>query len=319
MDVGVGLWAMRATARLPASHSRLYAELVEDARLAEGLGFHSVWIAEHHFWYDGWCPAPLVAAASVLGATTRLHVGSGIALLPMHDPQALVGQALGLHELSGGRLELGVGLGYRDAEFDGFGLARRDRGRRMEAGLAELAARREAGTATPRVWVGGMAPAAIQRAVRHGHGLLLPQTLTLRQLRAALEQVEGVSVTAGRPRPPVAVLRHAWVTDGSAAGADRAREAVGWTQREYMGAWFLLKGSPGFDAPELLERQVGRAVDAALIGTAEQVSCGVEELAAAGIDLLVLHLTSDGERVDHRANMRAIAADILPAVGAAPA
>ena len=46
----------------------LYQLLQQDASLAEALGFHSLWLAEHHFWYDGWCPAPVAAAAAVLGA-----------------------------------------------------------------------------------------------------------------------------------------------------------------------------------------------------------------------------------------------------------
>lgn len=319
MQLGVGLWAMRATARRPASHPRLYAELIDDGRLADRLGFHSLWIAEHHFWYDGWCPAPLVAAAAVLGATTRLRVGTGISLLPMHDQEALLEQAVGLHRLTDGRLELGVGLGYRDAEFDGFGLARRDRGRRMEVGLKALAERRDQDGLTPGVWVGGMAPAAIERAVRHGHGILLPQTLTTGQIRAALDQVAQVAAAAGQAPPPAALLLHAWVTDGSEAQQDHARAAVAWTMREYMGSWFLLKGRPGFQSPDALERQVGRAVDAALIGTAEQVTERVSELAEAGIDLLVLHLTSDGERVDYRGNMELIAEHLVPALGEVPA
>src|ERR1700733_568198 len=139
VDVGVGLWAMRATARRPASFPRLYSELLDDARLVDELGFHSLWIAEHHFWYDGWCPAPLVAACAVLGATRRLHVGTGIMLLPLYEPDDAIERVASAYELASGRLELGVGLGYRDAEFDAFGLARRQRGRRMEAGLAALA------------------------------------------------------------------------------------------------------------------------------------------------------------------------------------
>ena len=48
MDVGVELWCLRSTAAAPASHPMLYRELVEDARLAEELGLHSLWLAEHH-------------------------------------------------------------------------------------------------------------------------------------------------------------------------------------------------------------------------------------------------------------------------------
>jgi alkanesulfonate monooxygenase SsuD/methylene tetrahydromethanopterin reductase-like flavin-dependent oxidoreductase (luciferase family) len=314
MDVGVGLWTMRATARRPASHPQLYAELVQDGLLAEELGYHSLWVAEHHFWYDAWCPAPLVAAAAVLGGTSRLRVGTGIALLPLWESTAVVEQVAGVADLAGGRLDLGVGLGYRDAEFDGFGLARRDRGRRMEVALQALAQRRDQGVSTPPVWVGGMAPAAIERAVRHGHGVLLPQTLTVKQVRAALELVRQTAAAADRPAPRAAVLRHGWVTAGGQDEARLARAAVASTMREYIGAWFPLKGRPGFSVPEALERQVARAVDAALIGTAEEMTAGLAELADAGVDLAVLHLTSDGARVDYRGQMGTISEHVLPAL-----
>ncbi len=314
VDVGVGLWAMRATASLPGSHARLYAELVRDGQLAEELGFHSLWIAEHHFWYDGWCPAPLVAAGAVLGATSRLRVGTGIALVPLCEREEVVEQVAGMQRLADGRLELGVGLGYRDPEFDGFGLARRDRGRRMEAALEALAERRAQGRSMPPVWVGGMAPAAIERAVRHGAGVLLPQTLTIAQVQRALELVRQTAAAVQEPVPRAAVLRHGWVTGGDEHEAARARAAVDATMREYMGSWFLLKGQSGFSLPDALDKQVGRAVDAALIGTSEEIAAGLAELAGAGIDLVVMHLTSDGLAIDHRDNMRMIAEQVLPAL-----
>jgi alkanesulfonate monooxygenase SsuD/methylene tetrahydromethanopterin reductase-like flavin-dependent oxidoreductase (luciferase family) len=320
VDVGVGLWAMRATARKPRSFPGLYAELLADARLAEDLGFHSLWIAEHHFWYDGWCPAPLVAASAVLGATTRLHVGTGIALLPLYEPDEAVAHVAGVSELAGGRLELGLGLGYRDLEFDAFGLARNQRGRRMEAGLEALARQRDGaapdGERPARIWVGGMAPAAIQRAARHGAGVLLPQTLTIDQVRATMTLVRDTCAEAGLATPPAALMRHAWATDGGQAQAEAARAAIDATLREYTGSWFMLKGRPGFESPDALDKQVQRATRAALIGPPQAISDGLAELAEIGIDMVVLHLTSDGADIDLRGNLRALGEHLYPAVTA---
>src|ERR1700712_2111487 len=131
MQVGLGLWTMRSTAAFPAAFEQLYADLVSDAQLAEQLGFHSLWVAEHHFSPDGWCPAPLVAAAAVLGATTTLRVGSGIHLLPLYEPRRAFAEVDWLHRLSGGRFDHGIGIGYRAAEYDGYGLSRKARGRRL--------------------------------------------------------------------------------------------------------------------------------------------------------------------------------------------
>ena len=319
MDLGVGLWAMRATARKPRSFPELYRELLGDARLAEELGFHSLWVAEHHFWYDGWCPAPLIAASAVLGATTRLHVGTGIALAPLYEPDEAVAHVAAVEDLADGRLELGLGLGYRDLEFDAFGLARGQRGRRMEAGVEALARRRDeaaAGERPARIWVGGMAAPAIQRAARHGAGVLLPQTLTIEQVRATMRLVRDTCDEAGLPTPPAAIMRHAWATDGGGAQATAARGAIDATLREYTGSWFALKGRPGFESPEALDRQVQRATRAALIGPAAAISDGLRELSEIGIDMVVLHLTSDGAEIDLRGNLRALAEHVLPAVAA---
>jgi luciferase-like monooxygenase len=86
VDVGLGLWSMRSPVAEDATFEQFYDDLITDGQLAEHLGFHSLWVAEHHFSSDGWCPAPLVAAAAVLGATNTLHVGTGIHLLPLYDP-----------------------------------------------------------------------------------------------------------------------------------------------------------------------------------------------------------------------------------------
>jgi alkanesulfonate monooxygenase SsuD/methylene tetrahydromethanopterin reductase-like flavin-dependent oxidoreductase (luciferase family) len=314
VEVGVGLWAMRATARRPRSFPRMYSELLADARLADELGFHSLWIAEHHFWYDGWCPAPLVAACAVLGATRRLHVGTGITLLPLYEPDDVIERVATVHALASGRLELGVGLGYRDVEFDAFGLARRQRGRRMEAGLAALAQWAERQGSGPRVWVGGMADAAVSRAARHGYGLLLPQTLTLDQVRARMSVVTDVAADVGRPMPPVALMRHAWATDGSEAQAAAARAAIDATLREYTGSWFELKGRPGFESPEALDGQVRRATGAAVIGTPGQLADQLRALADLGVASVVLHMTSDGAEIDLRGNLRRLGRDVLPTV-----
>src|SRR4051812_37430170 len=139
MDVGLGLWSMRAPEGFPAEFEQLYADLIADARLAEALGFHSLWVAEHHFSPDGWCPAPLVAAAAVFGATTTLHAGTGIHLLPLYDPRRALEQIEWLARTSGGRFEHGVGIGYRAAEYEGYGLSMKDRGRRMDAALEVFA------------------------------------------------------------------------------------------------------------------------------------------------------------------------------------
>lgn len=307
MDVGVGLWTMRSTAAAPAAPVAMYRAMREDAVLAEELGFHSLWIAEHHFWYDGWCPSPLVAAASVLAVTSRLRVGTGIHLVGLRDPDELAGEVAALQRLGGGRLEHGVGLGYRAAEYDGFGLSRRVRGARMDAALDRLIAMP---APRARVWVGGMARAAIERAARRGLGLMLPSTLSTRQLADAIALARETGAACGQA-PAIGVMKYTWPTDGTPAGRRRAEQALDRWTREYAGAWFPLKGRPGFDSPELLDAQMRRSADTALIGHPSEIAAEIERFAAAGVELCVLHLLGDGRLAGSREAMRALAEHVL--------
>jgi alkanesulfonate monooxygenase SsuD/methylene tetrahydromethanopterin reductase-like flavin-dependent oxidoreductase (luciferase family) len=309
VDVGVGLWCMRSTAEAPASTPVLHRELQEDARLAEELGFHSLWLSEHHFWYDGWCPSLLVAGAAALGATARLHVGTGVLLLPLHEPERIAAAGLALERLAPGRFELGMGLGYREPELDAFGVSRTQRGRRAERALDLLADAWADGG--PRIWLGGIAERSLRRAAERGLSLFLPSSMRVDQLREVIARAREAAAEAGVALGRVGVLKNAWVTDGSAEER-RMRAAIGEASREYGGSWWLLRGQLGFDAPELLAEQVDRAAETALVGPPEAVAAGIRELEEAGVDLVALHVAADFTRPAYRDAMRRIAADVLP-------
>src|SRR5260370_16100639 len=91
-------------------------------------------------------------------------------LLPMQGPRRLAAVAQDLAQRSGGRLDLGVGLGYRDIEFDGHGVSRKQRLPRMVRGLDVLEAAEAAGGAP--LWMGAQLVDPVKRAGRRGHPLL---------------------------------------------------------------------------------------------------------------------------------------------------
>ena len=130
MEIGLGLWGMQSTRSAPLPHVKLYKYLADDAKLAEDLGFHSLWLTEHRFWYDGYLPSLLTAAAYIAGVTTKLRIGTGCLLLPQHDPLRIAQGIATLDQISHGRFDFGVALGYRDQEFDGLGIRRSDRAKR---------------------------------------------------------------------------------------------------------------------------------------------------------------------------------------------
>ena len=105
----------------------LYRESLAQAETAEQLGFDSIWLTEHHFTDDGYLPALMPAAAAIAARTTRIAIGTFVLLAPFYHPLKLAEDAAFVDVVSGGRLRLGIGLGYRAEEFEGFGVPRAQR------------------------------------------------------------------------------------------------------------------------------------------------------------------------------------------------
>jgi alkanesulfonate monooxygenase SsuD/methylene tetrahydromethanopterin reductase-like flavin-dependent oxidoreductase (luciferase family) len=320
--IGLSLWTMQSTAARPGLWRALYRRLGEDALLAEELGFHAVWLGEHRVWYDGWCPAPLQALAHVAGITSTLHLGTAMYLVPQHDAMAAARSIATLDHLSGGRVELGTGLGYRDAEFDAVGLRRDRRGRLMDANLDLMEAvwRGEHGDGppvarpAPRTWMGGMAERAITRAVERGHGLMLPQTLSADEYRRVADDFRGRATARG---PLVGALREVWVSDDPAV-CDRHKERIALHLTEEAGSWWALKGRFGFEARDQVDRQVARGLGQIAAGPAEQVAAALLDVLDAGVEYLALRPVFEFvEQAELHEQLHRIADEVMPLLAAA--
>ena len=102
----------------PARLAAFTLELCEEAEL---LGADSLWFSEHHGFEDGYLPQPLTFAAAAAARTTRVRLGTGILVAPLRKTAQLAEEAAVVDLISGGRLELGLGAGYRMPEFELFG------------------------------------------------------------------------------------------------------------------------------------------------------------------------------------------------------
>ncbi|GAA4075515.1 LLM class flavin-dependent oxidoreductase [Actinomadura miaoliensis] len=104
------------------SAREVYDYQIEVIELLEELGFDGVWVAEHHFRDYGVVPNIFTMLAHLAARTERLRLGTGIVVLPLHNPIHVAEEAAMVDLLSGGRLDLGVGRGYQSVEFENFGL-----------------------------------------------------------------------------------------------------------------------------------------------------------------------------------------------------
>ena len=229
---------------------------------AEAAGWESAWVGEHYVLPDppgAASPAPpdtpmldpFVSLAHLAAATTTLRLGTGLVVLPLHQPAALAKRVASLDRVCGGRLLLGVGVGYLAPEFAALGVPMAGRGRRADESLDAMAALWRGETsfaggtvafagvraeprplrpAGPPLHVGGHSAAALRRAAARGAGwygwMLTPEAAT--PLVTALHQActdlrppslapPEVTVTP----PPTTRLDRPTVDAYAAAGVDR--------------------------------------------------------------------------------------------------
>jgi probable F420-dependent oxidoreductase len=304
MRLGYGLLTAQRHPDDPRPWAALYREAVDYGVLAEAAGLDSFWTSEHHFVDDGYLSAQLPVLAAVAARTDRIRLGTGVLLAPMFDPLRLAEDAATVDLLSAGRLILGLGIGWRDEEFDGFGVPTSERGRRLEGTIAVL---RQAwadglvtgdgdrfsyaepglnvtpkpvrGAASP-IWIGAGAEQAVRRAGRIADGYL-GSSASPAAIAERAAWVRDEAAASGRDPTTVEIGVHrmtfAW-RDGDAW--ERVRDAARYMSWKYedMGA---ARGSIERRRPPAM----GAAAEAALrsrviVGSPEKVADGIRAYAS---------------------------------------
>jgi alkanesulfonate monooxygenase SsuD/methylene tetrahydromethanopterin reductase-like flavin-dependent oxidoreductase (luciferase family) len=191
MSMAIIRFDMRAPGMEPREARRQYEAALEMARWADERSFDMLVLSEHHGSDDGYLPSPLVMAGAVAGCTTRMSINVAALLVPLHDPLRLAEDLAVLDLLSGGRISIVAGLGYRPIEYAMFDREWKRRGKRMDECLEVMFKawtgepfehNGETVRVTPRplqephplVMIGGSGEAAARRAARFGLGFFPP-------------------------------------------------------------------------------------------------------------------------------------------------
>ena len=195
--------------------SRLYGFALEACEEAERLGADSVWFSEHHLFEDDYLASPLTFAAAAAARTKRVRLGTAIVIAPIHHPVELAEQSAVIDLISDGRLDLGLGTGYRVPEFELYGTTlERKYGRTDDTArkLRELwgpEGVRPGPVQNPvPIWMGYQGPKGARRAGLLGEGLLSAEGALWEPYAAGLAE-------AGHP-PETARMAggaQAWATD----------------------------------------------------------------------------------------------------------
>lgn len=210
----------------------LYGEIIDQVRWLDQIGADLVWFTEHHFVEDGYLPSWTPVAGAMSAVTEHVRFSTDVCLMPFNHPIRLAEDLAVLDNLSGGRVELGLGMGYAPHEFRGFGLPVSRRVSLMDEGI-EVLQRCFSGErfsyqgkryrfdnvqitpgyvqpGGPPLWIAAMSEAGARRASRFGTNFL-PQGLKARSFDTWVDALEE----SGRnPRDyRVGIIRSILVTD----------------------------------------------------------------------------------------------------------
>jgi alkanesulfonate monooxygenase SsuD/methylene tetrahydromethanopterin reductase-like flavin-dependent oxidoreductase (luciferase family) len=303
---------------------------------AEALGFRSTFLVEHHF--TGWnqVSSTLMLQTCVAMRTTTLRLGTAVIVLPWHNPVLLAEEAATLDLVSNGRLDLGIGKGYRHNEFKGFCIPPEEAEARFEEALGLI---RRAWTSRerfshsgrfyrfedivvepppmqkphPPLWVAAGSEASIRRAAERSFNLILDQYASPEQhgRRIALYRsvlgAKGGAYDAMR----IAVARQLYVAkDRADAEAAKSRAAMH-TRRTVEVSRIPGAAVQGSHVLSYAGTE-GATEENGLFGTPDEICVKLEALRRAGVEYVLLTILGGKDQ------LRRVARDIMPAFADSP-
>jgi len=322
-----------------------YRRTYDFARFAEELGYYGGFVGHHSFTPETRDPsAPFVLLSAIAARTERLRLGTGIYLAALHHPVAVCEQVSMLDQISGGRAVLGLGVGYRRYEFEGYDVPFAERGRRVSEtveilkrawatgrydyqgeifSIPDLAVYPSAVQQPhPPIYIGGTSASAIDRAARLGDKWFSLPMENLAHVKALADQYRAACARYGTTAR-ICLMREAWVAP---TVADIEAE---WLPRALaFHRYYWETGTRGDEHDPVLQR-VGNgedvsfeefATDRAFAGTGSFVINEIQRWhEAIGFDEVCL-IFATGREATSEAQLRgavaAFAHDVMPAFSA---
>ena len=264
MNVGI-YFDLRNPPQWRQDWARLYAFTLELCEEAEHLGAHSLWVTEHHLFEDGYLTQPMGMLAAMAARTKRVRLGTAVMLAPLRPAIQMAEDAALVDILSSGRLDLGLGAGYRLPEFELYGADLSKRYTTTEQRVRELRAIWADERVTPPpvqdripIWMGFNGPQGARRAGRLGEHLLSMHPELLEPYREGL--IEGGHDPASAR---MSGLVHAFVTDDPERDWPLVKPYVAYQMDSYRRYMFEGTDQPTprpVDPDKLRERGLGRSL-----------------------------------------------------------
>jgi len=300
-----------------SSDSQSYEQFVNYVLEADELGFHSVFVVEHHFTGIGQVSATLGLLSYLAARTKRIRLGTGVIVMPWHNPVLLAEQIATLDLLSGGRADIGIGKGYRPNEFHGFNVPMSEAAARYEENLQVLVqalSSRERFSHSgkywtfndiiveptpvqqphPPIWVGATSVGSIEKTAAQGLNLLLDHWTPPEVIAERIVVYQNALVASGREFSPelVGVTRAIQVTESEEARDAlidaRAKMLISMTTQGKGGAGPGLAIGGPVDGEMSITHAREIAARPAVIGSPEEVICKLKELERAGVEYVLL-------------------------------
>jgi alkanesulfonate monooxygenase SsuD/methylene tetrahydromethanopterin reductase-like flavin-dependent oxidoreductase (luciferase family) len=336
MQFGIFGSAQANTQDLGPETGQGFRDYLDYAIEAEALGFRSSFLVEHHF--TGWnqVSATLMLQTALAMRTTRLRLGTAVIVLPWHNPVLLAEQAATLDLISEGRLDFGIGRGYRHNEFAGFRIPMEEADGRFEESVEVMV---KAFTSRqrfshrgkfwqfddivvepppfqkphPPLWVAAGSENSIRKAAKRGFNLILDQYASPEQLRQRIELYRAEREAAGHSLDGqrIAVARQTYIAKDRADTVAALERQMAWNRRTIAAAQSP-DGKTGSHILSYAASPDGTQANS-LFGTPDEICRMLEALRAAGVEYIIMTLLGGMPQ------LRRFAHDIMPAFAREPA